>query len=100
MGDYEELQHAIHTLDKRFSLKHFYYSSIDYTIWYVYYNGKRICHISIIGTYLYMNDCIDGAKWNKGITWEQRETSPIVAGWVINQANDFMRTLNALENDH
>lgn len=99
MSDYEELQHTIHTLDKRFSLKHFYYASFEGTLWYVYYNGQRVCHIALLGNYAYMNDCVDGAKWCKGSEWRVGETSPTVAKWVINQANECMRTLNRLETE-
>jgi hypothetical protein len=94
MTDYEELQETVHTLDKRFSLRHFYYPSFEDTLWYVYYQNKRVCHISLIVNYIYMNDCIDGAKWSKTFVFRLGERSPVVARWVINQANECMRTLN------
>lgn len=99
MDDYKELQEAVHKLDKRFSLKSFYYRSFEGTLWYVYYQNQRVCHITLPGNYVYMNDCIDGAKWNKTFIFRFGELCENVARWVINQANECMRTINALERE-
>lgn len=54
----------------KLKIKPAYYSSIAEYLFYVYSEKKRLCHISLpFGNYCYMNDCIDGARWNKDIRY-------------------------------